>query len=146
MEDSTFEAKHQIDIAARSAQLRAIARGYVTEGIGKNNFDAIPYTDNVVLRAPIAPGGSVQFVKGRENLRSQWWTLLDNLLGEVKVFDCFVNQELTAVAVEFHVGVAEPPCTLRITTRFKIDAGGEIIDQEDFFDPQVAINLGWTTG
>jgi len=31
------------DTAARQEQLHAIARAYVTDGLGKKNFDAIPY-------------------------------------------------------------------------------------------------------
>ena len=45
-------------MSERSDLLHEIARGYVTKGLGGKNFDAIPYTENVSLRAPLCPGGS----------------------------------------------------------------------------------------
>lgn len=132
--------------AARRVQLNAIARGYVTEGLGKKNFDAIPYSDDVVLRAPIAPGGSGRPLVGRETLRAQWWAPLPGLLGAVEVLDSFVNEGLSAITVEFHCGIVEPRCTLRIMDRFKVNAAGEIVEQENFFDPRDVTNPGWRDG
>ena len=40
-----METKPTVDKNERKAQLHAIARGYVTEGLGKGNFDAIPYAE-----------------------------------------------------------------------------------------------------
>lgn len=64
--------KQPIDITTRSAQLHAVGRRYVTEGIGQKNFDAIPYAEAVALRAPLCPGGSGVPLVGRENLRTIW--------------------------------------------------------------------------
>lgn len=138
-----MEAKQHSDVGTRSVQLHALARGYVTEGLGKKNFDAIPYSDDVVLRAPIAPGGSAEPIAGRENLRTQWWAPLPDLVGEVEVLDTFVNQDLSGVTVEFHCDIVNPPCTLRIIDRFKVNAEGEIVEQENFFDPRDVTNPGW---
>lgn len=138
-----METSTSVNTAARRMQLHAIARGYVTEGLGKKNFDAIPYNHDVVLRAPIAPGGSSRPLVGRENLRSQWWAPLPGLLGAVQVLDSFVNEELSAVTVEFHCDLVKPQCTLRIIDRFKVDAAGEIVEQENFFDPRDVTNPGW---
>jgi hypothetical protein len=44
--------------SVRAASLHTLALNYVTEGLGQKNFDAIPYAENVVLRAPLCPGGS----------------------------------------------------------------------------------------
>lgn len=131
------------DATTRSAQLHALARGYVTEALGKKNFDAIPYADDVVLRAPIAPGGSAHPLVGRENLRTIWWAPLPGLIGEVEVLDTFVNQDLSAVTVEFLCGITNPPCTLRIIDRLKVNDEGEIVEQENFFDPRDVTNPGW---
>jgi len=40
------------------------------KGLGGKNFDAIPYHENVSLRAPINPEGSRVPLVGRENLGS----------------------------------------------------------------------------
>ncbi len=138
-----METKQNVDAATRSTQLHALARGYVTEALGKKNFDAIPYADDVVLRAPIAPGGSAQPLVGRENLRTTWWAPLPGLIGDVEVLDTFVNQDLSAVIVEFLCGITNPPCTLRIVDRFKVNDEGEIVEQENFFDPRDVTNPGW---
>ena len=138
-----METRQIADAAARSAQLHALARGYVTEALGKKNFDAIPYADDVSLRAPIAPGGSANPIVGREKLRTVWWAPLPGLIGEVEVLDTFVNQDLSAVTVEFYCGITDPPCTLRVVDRFKVNAEGKIVDQENFADPRDVTNPGW---
>lgn len=134
------------DPAARRARLHAIGRAYVTEGLGKKNFDAIPYDDNVTLRAPLAPGGVNAPLKGKENLRARWWQPLPAILGKVQVLDSYINEDLTAVACEFLVDVLNPPCTLRILDRFMVDEKGRIIDQCNYFDPRDATNPGWNQG
>ena len=127
----------------RASLLHAIARGYVTEGLGKKNFEAIPYSHEVSLRAPIAPAGSIEPIVGRENLRTQWWAPLPELIAGVEVLDSFVNADLTAATVEFLCHIANPACTLRIVDRFKVNEDGEITDQENFFDPRDVTNAGW---
>ena len=106
---------------SRTELLHEIARDYVLKGLGAKNFDAIPYDENVVLRAPLCPGGSGTPLKGKENLRMQWWAPLPSLLGETKVIDTFVNKDNTAVTVEFHCNIINPACILRIVDRFKIN-------------------------
>lgn len=124
----------------KADKLHAIARDYVLKGLGDKNFDAIPYADDVVLWAPLAPGGSGQLLTGKENLRSQWWAPLPSLLAGVEVVDTYVNKEETAVAVEFYCHIINPACTLRVTDRFKINEEGKITDQENFFDPRPVTN------
>jgi hypothetical protein len=135
-----------LDTSKRRAQLHAIARNYVTEGLGKKNFDAIPYDDNVSLRAPLCPGGSAVPLSGKERLREIWWAPLPKLVAGVQVRDTFVNENLTGVTVEFHCSILEPACTLRIFDRFKVNAEGKITEQENFFDPRDVTNPGWQAG
>jgi hypothetical protein len=126
------------------AQLHALARHYVVEGLGKKNFDAIPYAGHVSLRTPLCPGGSVHPLTGKETLRSIWWAPLPNLLGDVQVVDSYVNQDLSGVCVEFHCQILlNPPVTLRLVDRFKVNADGQITAQENFFDPRDVTNPGW---
>ncbi len=127
----------------RTEQLHQLARAYVLEGLGDGNFDAIPYAESVSLRAPLYPGGSATPLVGRANLRQKWWAPLPQLVAGVEVIDTFVNRAETAVAVEFLCHLREPACTLRIIDRFKVDAAGLIVEQENFFDPQDVTNPGW---
>ena len=119
----------------RAAQLHAIAQAYVENGLGKGNFEAIPYARDVTLRAPLCPGGSSVPLVGRENLRTQWWAPLPHLVKAVELIDTYVNADLTAVTAEFLCHISEPDCTLRVIDRFKISDTGLILDQENFFDP-----------
>jgi len=126
----------QPTILSRSQLLHAIAKNYVTKGLGGKNFDAIPYDENVVLRAPLNPGGSLNPLSGKENLRLKWWSPLPSLIGKVKFIDSFVNEHSTAVTAEFHCEIINPACTLRVIDRFRINEEGKITEQENFFDPR----------
>mgnify|MGYP003536635810 CR=1 FL=1 len=128
---------------SKSHLLHSMARNYVENGLGGKNFDAIPYHKDVVLRAPICPGGSGSPIKGKENLRTQWWAPLPTLVGGVDFIDSYVNSEESAVTVEFHCHITQPACTLRIIDRFMVNEDGEITEQENFFDPRDITNPGW---
>ncbi|MBX2820767.1 MAG: nuclear transport factor 2 family protein [Rhodothermaceae bacterium] len=138
-----MDIKKPVSNERRAARLHAIARGYVTEGLGKKNFEAIPYSENVVLRAPIAPGGSTNPLSGRETVRATWWAPLPDLVDEVEVVDSYVNEALSAVTVEFYCTLSHPACTLRIVDRFIVNEDGEITGQENFFDPRDISHPGW---
>jgi hypothetical protein len=127
----------------RIDRLHSIARSYVVEGLGARSFEAIPYSEGVVLRAPLCPGGSSTPLIGRENLRTVWWPPLPHLVSGVRVIDSYVNADLNAVTVEFHCDIREPACTLRIIDRFTVDDEGRIVEQENFFDPRDVTNPGW---
>ncbi len=120
--------------------LQAIAQNYVLKGLGGKNFDAIPYDDNVTLRAPLCPGGINTPLVGKENLRSQWWAPLPSLVKGVDLIDTYVNKDKTAVAVEFHCHIINPACTLRVIDKFTINEEGKITAQENFFDPRAVTN------
>jgi hypothetical protein len=131
------------DTLSKTQLLHQIAGNYVVNGLGKKNFDAIPYDDNVILRAPLCPGGSTQPLTGKENLRSVWWAPLPSLVGNVKLLDTYVNADETAVTAEFHCEIINPACTLRLVDRFKINDAGKITEQENFFDPRDVVMPGW---
>ena len=126
----------QKDNLTRNQLLHEVARNYVLRGLGEKNFDAIPYTDNVELRAPLRPGGNDNPLTGRENLREQWWAPLPGLLKGVDLIDTYVNQSETAVTVEFRCHIIQPACTLRVMDRFIVNAEGQIVSQENFLDPR----------
>jgi len=131
------------DHSTRRKQLHAIARAYVTEGLGKKNFDAIPYDDNVTLRAPLCPGGMDMPLSGKENLRHVWWAPLPQLFGKVTVLDTYVNEALTAVTCEFTLEITNPATTLCILDRFTVSDEGNIVEQSNYFDPRHVTNPGW---
>jgi hypothetical protein len=65
--DASAKRKHP---AERKEQLRSIAEGYF-EALRKQNLAAIPYDDNVTLRAPLTPGGVSRPLTGKSALHSQ---------------------------------------------------------------------------
>lgn len=125
----------------RTHQLHQIAKCYVIEGLGAKNFDAIPYHSDVELRAPINPGGAESPMIGVDNLRSNWWAPLPELVKSTTYVDSYVNEDLSAVTVEFYCDTLQPACRLRIVDRFKVDGTGKITAQENFFDPRALTGL-----
>lgn len=124
----------------RTNLLYSIAEGYVREGLGGKNFDAIPYHDAIVLRAPIHPEGSKFEMSGKAFIKENWWAPLPDLVDKTTLINTFVDKDLTAVTVEFHLYITEPACVLRIIDRFIIDDDGLITSQENFFDPREITN------
>ena len=57
--------------------------------------------------------------------------------------ESYVNEDLTRAAVEFRLQVTNPACTLRILDRFTVNEEGEIVQQENYFDPRDVTNSGW---
>jgi hypothetical protein len=126
----------------RADQLHAIGRNYVAS-LGAGDFESIPYAEDVELRAPLCPGGSTTPLVGRSNLKATWWAPLPDLVSGVEVIDSYVNRDLTGVAVEFRCRIDAMSCTLRLIDRFTVNNSGEIIAQENFFDPRDVTNPGW---
>jgi hypothetical protein len=129
-------------MSERSDLLHEIAGNYVTS-LGAGDFDSIPYSEDVELRAPLCPGGSAVPVVGRENLKEQWWAPLPDLVSSVEIVDTFTNGDLSGVTVEFLCRIEAMSCTLRIIDRFHVDSAGVIVSQENFFDPRDVTNPGW---
>jgi hypothetical protein len=129
-------------VAMRRAQLQAVAEAYFG-ALAQKDFDAIPYDDNVVLRAPLAPGGVHNPLEGKEALRTIWWPPLVPALGEVKVIEHYINDQLTAIITEAEIHTVSPRATLRVADRFTVNSLGKIIEQENHFDPRDVTNPGW---
>jgi hypothetical protein len=123
----------------RKAQLEQAARGYF-DALARKDFDAIPYHDEVVLRAPLAPGGMRRPLAGKEKLRKRWWAPLPAILGAVRVFDLYYNDDLTAVVAEAEIEVTNPKARLRVADRFTVDERGRIVEQVNHFDPRDVTN------
>ncbi len=123
----------------RRAQLKQAAAKYF-EGLAKKDFNLIPYDDSVSLRAPLAPGGIHTPLVGKENLRTVWWTPLPAILGEVRVFDFYYNDDLTAVVAEAEIEITNPKARLRVADRFTVNSAGKIVEQVNHFDPRDVTN------
>lgn len=128
---------------SRTELLHEVARRYVVNGLRGKSFDAIPYDENAVLRAPLCPGGSNHPLYGKENIRQLWWTPLPSLMGDVQFIDSFANEDGTAVTAEFHCEILSPSCTLRVIDRFRVNEEGKIVEQENFLDPRDVTQPGW---
>lgn len=137
------------EITNRREQLRAAAEAYF-EGLRGKDFSAIPFDDNVSLRAPLCPGGVHRPVEGKDAVRAQWWQSLEPALEgvEVKVIDHYFNESLTGIITEAEVTikVVKRPVTLRVADRFNVNEQGKIIEQENHFDPRDVTNPGWQNG
>ena len=46
-----------------------VARNYIIKGLGETNFDAIPYDERVILRAPLNQGDSENTLIGKKSSR-----------------------------------------------------------------------------
>lgn len=137
------------EITKRREQLRAAAEAYF-EGLRRKDFSAIPFDDNVSLRAPLCPGGVHRPVKSKDAVREQWWEPLEPALEgvEVKVLDYYFNESLTGIITEAEVTIkaVDPPATLRVADRFNVNEQGKITEQENHFDPRDVTNPGWQNG
>ena len=130
---------------ARRAQLRAADDAYFA-GLAQKDFSLIPFADDVTLRAPLCPGGVHRPLEGKEAVRAIWWAPMPAALGAVRVVDRYYNDDLTAICVEAEVdlvGLAQP---LRVADRFTVDGEGQIVEQENHFDPRDVTNPGWQSG
>jgi hypothetical protein len=127
---------------ARRVQLREAAEAYFG-GLARRDFDSIPYADNVVLRAPLVPGGVHAPLVGRETLRRVWWAPMENALGEIEILRHYFAEDLSGVCTAAIVGIANSPIKLRVADRFTVDADGRIVEQENHLDPRDVTNPGW---
>jgi hypothetical protein len=135
--------------AKRREQLLAVAEGYF-EALRRKDFSCIPYDDNVILRAPLTPGGVNQPLVGKEAVHAQWWQPLEPALAgvQIQVFDHYVNASLTGIVTEAAITItmADPPATLCVADRFTVNGAGRIVEQENHFDPRDVTNPGWQRG
>ena len=132
--------------AKRRERLRAIAEAYF-EALRTKDFDAIPYHENATVRAPFAPGGVNRPLVGKEALRAKWWQPLEPALEgmQIKVREHYINESMTGIVTEaeIEVTIVDPPITLRVADRFTVNEEGQILEQENHFDPRDVTHPGW---
>jgi len=116
-------------------QLKKISETYF-QALREKNFNAIPFSDDIVFRAPLAPGGSGNPIKGKKDLFEKWWKPLEPALegAEIKIIDHYYNESLTEVVTKVEFYIAVLGATLRAADRFIINKEGKIAEQENHFD------------
>ena len=119
----------------RKKQLRSASESYF-QALRDKNFSAIPFSEDIVFRAPVAPGGVHHPIKGRQAVQQQWWTPLEPALDgiEIKIHEHYYNDSLTAVVTRADITLTGPGITLRTADRFVINENGKIMEQENHFD------------
>jgi hypothetical protein len=136
------------DTSARRARLRAISEAYFA-GLAKRDMSAVPYDDEIVLRSPLAtPGLAIPYerypLEGKPAVLA-WFAGLYSLLSTTTIVEHYFNEDLTVIATRSDVGIASPPCTLRVVDRFRVSADGRIVEQENHYDLRPAL-AGAETG
>lgn len=132
-------------VAERKALLRNASEAFFA-ALNRKDFEAIPYDENVVFRAPIAPGGRHFPLMGRQALREIWWPPLEPLLWQVRVIAHYYNDDFTAIVTEADIHTRNPKATLRVADRFVVNPAGKIVEQENHFDPRDVTAPGWRDG
>lgn len=130
-----LKMKNVITDTDRKKQLKKVAESYFTS-LQKQSFSDIPYSDGIVMRAPIAPGGVYQPITGKQELFEQWWKPLEPALEGVSInlIDHYFNENLTSIATRADVTLMGPNLTLRVLDRFVVNEEGLITEQENHFD------------
>lgn len=74
----------QATVLMRKEQLKQVVQRYFDD-LSSQNFSAIPYDQNVMLRAPLVPGGVNNPLYGKALVKEGWWTPLEPALAGVKI-------------------------------------------------------------
>lgn len=119
----------------RKAQLKKVSETYF-QALRDKNFSGIPFSKDIVFRAPLAPGGSDHPIKGKDALHDLWWKPLEPALdgAVINIVDHYYNESLTEVVTKAEFTIAVLEVTLRAADRFIINDMGEITEQENHFD------------
>ena len=116
-------------------QLKTISETYF-QALRDKDFNAIPFSDDIVFRAPLAPGGSGNPIKGKKELLEKWWKPLAPALdgAQITIVDHYYNDSLTEIVTKVEFYIAVLGATLRAADRFIINNEGKIAEQENHFD------------
>ncbi len=117
--------------------LRRIAERYF-DGLAKRDVADVPWDDNVILHAPLAPGGYDAPLIGIVAVRAYFASLYP-VLGDVTIIEHYYNAALTAVATRADVGITQPAVTLHVIDSFTLNSAVKIVEQTNHFDPRAAL-------
>lgn len=127
------------DAAARRNELRAAANAYF-DALRTGDLARVPWHDDIILRTPIAPGGTDQPITGGENVRS-FFQAIAPAITTVTVIATYFTEDLTSIAARADIQLSTPPCILHVVDRFDVDDAGTITAQENHFDPRPALAI-----
>jgi len=119
----------------RKAQLKVVSETYF-QALRDKNFSAIPFGDDIIFRAPLAPGGVHNPIKGKQDLLEKWWKPLEPALdgASINIIDHYYNESLTGLVTKADIRIEVLGVTLRAVDRFIINEEGKITEQENHFD------------
>ena len=116
-------------------RLKQISESFF-QAIRDKNFDAIPFSDDIIFRAPVVPGGSGNPIKGKKELFEKWWKPLEPALDgvRIKIAGHYFNEALTEVMTKVEFTIPALGTTLRGVDQFVVNNDGKISMQENHFD------------
>ncbi len=127
----------------RRTILTEVVRSYF-EGLRCKDVSRIPWSDSVTFRAPLSQGGSETLLRGRAAVESYIKSVVPTL-ADVRVIDVYVNQSLTAAVGKAELYLANGN-RLRVADLFEVNGAGEIVSQENHYDPRPACPTCTNTG
>ena len=113
--------------ARDTATFESIAHAYFG-ALADGNLSRVPWSADVVLRAPLAATP----LAGRQQVEDYLRPLAGNL-GEVRIREIFISATRDAMAVEALVG------PLHVLDKFVIE-DGLIVEQQNFYDPRPVLD------
>lgn len=119
----------------RSEQLKAVSETYF-QGLRDKSFSTIPFSNDIVFRAPLAPGGSQYPIRGKLALYELWWKPLEPAMEGVAIdiVDHYLNESQSEVLTKANITIGLLGTTFRTVDRFVVNDKGEITEQENHFD------------
>lgn len=107
------------------------------EGLRTKDLSVIPWAPQVTLRAPLAPGGAEVPLIGRDAVCAYLSAILP-AIQDVSVEEYYINSGQTAVMAKAEVTLASG-AKLRVADLFEVNESGQIVNQENHFDPRPAL-------
>jgi len=106
------------------------------QALRDKDFEAIPFSNDIVFRAPVVPGGSGNPLKGKKEVFEKWWKALEPALDgvEIKTAGHYFNEALTEIMTKVEFTIPLLGATLRGVDQFVINSEGKIAMQENHFD------------
>lgn len=106
------------------------------DGLRQKDMSAVPYAEEAILWAPLGPHGLSEPISGKEAILAFFEGVFP-ILGGVEVKNLFSSGEWAAGRA--FITLTQPPgAVLRVNDVFKI-AGGQIVEQENHYDPRPAL-------
>ncbi|MDP3675996.1 MAG: nuclear transport factor 2 family protein [Novosphingobium sp.] len=115
--------------------LKDVARAYF-DGLNRKDLSAVPYADDAIMWAPLGPNGLDQPIRGKKAI-IEYLEGVFPILGEVEVQNLFADGEW-ACGRAFLQLTNPAGAMLRVNDVFHV-VGGEIVEQENHYDPRPAL-------